>query len=149
MSIQYNPSYNPSYNRTGAYPTAQPVQAQPVQAQPVYANGKLNGNVYVAQPVEPGIRYGGAPPAQVIYSGQQYTGATYQPYGQGVYANPPAQPYYANGGYGNHNQMYRDMQSEEQMRYYAQQQRRRQELADEMCCLAGLTAGCCLCLALD
>lgn len=144
MSIQYNPNGNGYY-----YPTAQPVQAQPV-----YANGKVDGNIYVAQPVEPGIQYGGAAPAQVIYSGAQYPAQGYQYQPQGYYSGPgPSsayrQPTYSSPVYGNRNQMYRDIRSEEQMHYYAREQRRRQELADEMCCLAGLTAGCCLCLALD
>ena len=149
MSIQYNGGYN-GYNPNSYYPTAQPVQAQPVQAQPVYLNGQTSGNVYVAQPVEPGIQYGGAAPARVIYSGQQYP-QQQQPYygGSNVYGAPSGQPYYGNGGYGNQSQMYRDMRSEEQRHYYAREQRRREELADEMCCLAGITAGCCLCLALD
>lgn len=106
---------------------AQPVQAQPVRAQVQYATNQ---------------------PAQVIYSGTQ--GPTYGNQYAPQYA-PQYTPQYTTQ-YGNQNTMYRGVNDPnrvvyEERRFY--EERRRREQADEMACLAGLTAGCCLCLALN
>lgn len=120
---------------------AVPVQAVPAQAVPVYAQPAPEGNVYVAQPVRSSVQYSNTGPAQVIYSGAQYVTPNYSSpntINQG--------PVYGGNTYGNVNQMQRDLRYDERQYY---EQRRRQDLADEWCCIAGLTAGCCLCLALD